>query len=102
MYRTLSAIGLVMSLTLLTVAPTAAGNDVNGGRGPAASAKNHRHCDWIGPGGRAVYRCGLSYEEVVKPARQTIFLRSDPPPPARSCDWIGPGGRAVYRCQVVN
>lgn len=52
-----------------------------------------RVCDWVGPGGRAVYRC-----TTVQPQQQSFLdLSNDPAPPI--CDWIGPGGRAVYRCQ---
>lgn len=102
MYRTLSAIGIVMSMTLLAVAPTQAGDeDVKAPRPHPGAVKVHRHCDWIGPGGRAVYRCGLSQDLVVKAPRQALVLKAYTPP-QRTCDWIGPGGRAVYRCQVIN
>lgn len=56
-------------------------------------AAPRRVCDWVGPGGRAVYRC-----TIVQPEQQSFL---DPPndPAQRTCDWIGPGGRAVYRCR---
>jgi hypothetical protein len=50
----------------------------------------HRVCDWVGPGGRAVYRC-----TIVDSYKQS---RLDPPP-HRVCDWFGPGGRAIYMCR---
>jgi hypothetical protein len=49
------------------------------------------HCDWVGPGGRAIYRCNL------ESASPTVVSQHSTP--HRVCDWIGPGGRAVYRCQ---
>jgi hypothetical protein len=102
MYRTISAIAIVMSTTLLAVAPIkAADENVKPSRQNAGTVKPHRHCDWIGPGGRAVYRCGLSQNIVVKAARPALVLTAEPAP-QRTCDWIGPGGRAVYRCQTIN
>jgi hypothetical protein len=53
----------------------------------------HRVCDWIGPGGRAVYRCTT----IDAPKAPPLMLASDPPHP--HCDWIGPGGRALYLCR---
>jgi hypothetical protein len=55
-------------------------------------AAPRRVCDWIGPGGRAIYRCVL-----VNQAPLVVTQNNAAPP--RSCDWIGPGGRAVYRCR---
>jgi hypothetical protein len=52
-----------------------------------------RVCDWVGPGGRAVYRC-----TYVQPQQQS-FLEPRNDPAQRTCDWVGPGGRAVYRCR---
>lgn len=60
----------------------------------AVVAVPHRLCDWVGPGGRAVYRCTL-----VDPPQQRA---ADPPAdrtPHRVCDWVGPGGRALYLCR---
>ena len=54
--------------------------------------KLRRVCDWIGPGGRAVYRCNL-----VDPA--PTFLSQNVAASQRTCEWVGPGGRAVYRCR---
>lgn len=51
-----------------------------------------RVCDWIGPGGRAVYRC-----TTIEVPQLTLHLAADPPHPP--CDWIGPGGRALYLCR---
>jgi hypothetical protein len=51
----------------------------------------HRACDWIGPGGRAVYRC-----TTVEAPQTSLALASDPRP---HCDWVGPGGRALYVCR---
>ena len=50
------------------------------------------HCDWVGPGARAVYRCNL--DNGVSP-----IVVSQNREPQRICDWIGPGARAVYRCR---
>jgi hypothetical protein len=52
-----------------------------------------RVCDWVGPGGRAVYRC------TVVQAEQQSFLEPRNDPAQKACDWIGPGGPAVYRCR---
>jgi hypothetical protein len=52
-----------------------------------------RFCDWIGPGGRAVYRCSFVDPEPLIVSQNNIV------PQQRTCDWIGPGGRAVYRCR---
>jgi hypothetical protein len=49
-----------------------------------------RICAWVGPGGRAIYRC---HDAAI-----VDFVPSDQPA-RRSCGWVGPGGRAVYRCQ---
>lgn len=53
----------------------------------------HRVCDWVGPGGRAVYRC-----TVVESPQQT-FLEPKYEPARPHCDWVGPGGRALYVCR---
>ena len=55
----------------------------------AGSASPYRVCDWIGPGGRAVYRCTVVYPTASQNA----------PPRAKTCAWIGPGGRASYVCR---
>jgi len=63
MNRTKLVIGIVMSMTLLAIAPAKAGDqDGKVTRQHAKSQANddpppQRNCDWIGPGGRAVYRC---------------------------------------------
>lgn len=51
-----------------------------------------RVCDWVGPGGRAVYRC-----QIVDPQQQSFLEPKNDPAPR--CDWIGPGGRALYVCR---
>jgi hypothetical protein len=48
-----------------------------------------RVCDWVGPGGRAIYRC-----TTVQPQQQAYV-----DPPHHGCDWVGPGGRAIYVCR---
>ena len=102
MHRAISAIAIVMSITLLPAAPIkAADEDVKVSRQHADRITPHRHCDWIGPGGRAAYRCGSSHDIVAKAPGRALVLTADPPP-QRTCGWIGPGGRAVYRCQVIN
>jgi hypothetical protein len=52
----------------------------------------HRVCDWIGPGGRAVYRC-----TTVDAPQASLVPAGEPSHP--HCDWIGPGGRALYLCR---
>jgi len=46
-----------------------------------------RTCDWIGPGGRAVYVCKSAAVQQNTAVHQ------------RTCDWVGPGGRAIYVCR---
>jgi hypothetical protein len=53
---------------------------------------SHRVCDWIGPGGRAVYRC-----TTVEAQQTPRIATADQPRP--HCDWVGPGGRAIYVCR---
>jgi len=53
------------------------------------SLQPHRVCDWVGPGGRAVYRCTVVYPEAVSDSRSA----------GKTCGWIGPGGRAIYACR---
>lgn len=53
----------------------------------------HRICDWIGPGGRAVYRCKVI--EYPQPS----FVVTDNAAAHRTCGWVGPGGRASYVCR---
>jgi hypothetical protein len=52
----------------------------------------HRVCDWVGPGGRAVYRCSIVDPEPLVVAQNNIASQ-------RACGRVGPGGRAVYRCR---
>jgi hypothetical protein len=55
----------------------------------------HRVCDWIGPGGRAVYRC-----TTVEAAPQVVVVTQDTTPPHRTCGWLPPAGpRAPYACR---
>jgi hypothetical protein len=86
---------VALDMTLAAVAPTEAAHH-------KAQTRHHlvkmepqpvRVCDWVGPGGRAVYRC-----TYIQPQQQS-FLEPRNDPTRRTCDWIGPGGRAVYRCQ---
>jgi hypothetical protein len=60
-------------------------------KAPQIDKTPHSVCDWIGPGARAVYRCGLADPPLV--------LTQNTVTPQRSCDWVGPGARAVYRCR---
>jgi hypothetical protein len=65
-----------------------------GARKPPAAAPTYaqaHHCDWVGPGARAVYRCNL---DVTPPWFVTqVYV------PHRVCDWVGPGARAAYVCR---
>jgi len=66
---------------------------------PAAVVKQdnapHRVCDWIGPGGRAVYRC-----TTVEAAPPPLVVSQDTTPPHRTCGWLPPAGpRALYACR---
>jgi hypothetical protein len=94
----LFALGLVP----LAVASVEAGHHQKGDRlavvaaQPQASAvpltyAQVHHCDWVGPGGRAVYRCNLA-----EPSQPLVVVSQAP---RRVCDWIGPGGRAQYMCR---
>ena len=56
----------------------------------AVASTPARVCEWVGPGGRAVYRC---HDVAMVDSAPTAT------PAQRTCDWVGPGGRAVYRCQ---
>lgn len=55
----------------------------------------HRVCDWIGPGGRAVYRC-----TTVEATPQPLVVTQDTTLPHRTCGWLPPAEpRAVYACR---
>ena len=55
----------------------------------------HRVCDWIGPGGRAVYRC-----RTIEATPQPLVVTQDTTLPHRTCGWLPPAGpRAVYACR---
>jgi len=53
-----------------------------------------RVCDWVGPGGRAIYRC-----TTVQPQLQSSLDPKNEPAHRPTCDWVGPGGRAIYVCR---
>jgi hypothetical protein len=68
MHRIVSVIGIVMSMTVCAVAQAQAddqgvkashqhASNVKVPRGIFDEQSPQRICDWIGPGGRAVYRC---------------------------------------------
>jgi hypothetical protein len=89
------------SLLLLAVASVEASHHRKGDRfdivaseqqaAPLTYAQLH-HCDWVGPGARAVYRCNL-----VDPQSSAVVARETTP--TRHCDWVGPGARAMYVCR---
>jgi hypothetical protein len=89
---------VALGITLIIVAPSqAAYHHLKVRHHLGAIAKSdppapHRVCDWVGPGGRAIYRC-----TSVEALQTSIVLASGPPRP--HCDWIGPGGRALYVCR---
>jgi hypothetical protein len=89
---------VALGITLVIVAPSqAAYHHMKARHHHSPIAKSnppapHRVCDWIGPGGRAVYRC-----TTVDAPQTSLSLAIDPPHP--HCDWIGPGGRALYVCR---
>jgi hypothetical protein len=103
--RSTELIGLVVSLTFFYVIGGLYITDSHAGIFKEKSPHHRAHavravkiittpqrvCDWIGPGGRAVYRCS-----IVDPAP---FVITQNALSQRSCDWVGPGGRAVYRCK---
>ena len=70
MLRTISAIGIVLSLILLAVVPTQAAD---------LKTKVSRH--------------------VVKTSRHALAVPQDGAMPQPICFWVGPGGRAIYRCR---
>jgi hypothetical protein len=94
--RKAASISAAIGMAILVVAPSQAANHkVSHHRShiiKSEPAAPHRVCDWIGPGGRAVYRC-----TTVEETKQSLLLMQDPPRP--HCDWIGPGGRALYMCR---
>jgi len=79
MLRAISALGFVASLMCCS-----------------AGQAQATYCDWIGPGGRAVYRCGSIASSGVTPQRRVMLKYGQPP--QRHCDWVGPGDRATYPC----
>lgn len=110
MLRTISAISIALSLTVMAVPTSDAGSNV--GAGNQSIKRPHqarvfrqsepvrrRTCDWVGPGGRAVYRCGPTEPLDVTGPLQRLAISQNDPAPQRTCDWVGPGGRAVYRCR---
>jgi hypothetical protein len=94
--RKATSFSVALGMVILFVAPSqAAYHKVSHHRSHTVKSDppaQHRVCDWIGPGGRAVYRC-----TTVEVTRQSLLLTQDPPHP--HCDWIGPGGRALYVCR---
>ena len=93
-----------LSLLPLAVASVEAGHHRKGDRlaivaapphssAPALTYAQLHHCDWVGPGARAVYRCNLA-----EPSQPLVVVSQDRAP-RRVCDWIGPGARAQYMCQ---
>ena len=80
MLRGISALGFVASLICCS-----------------AGQAQATYCDWVGPGGRAFYRCGLISSSDVTPQRHVAFKYDTPA--QRHCDWVGPGGRAIYLCR---
>jgi hypothetical protein len=89
MYRIKTTLIAASSLVCLAAA-TADATPPQAEPATATYAQLH-HCDWVGPGGRAVYRCNL---ESLSPQPVVVSQK-----PHRVCDWIGPGGRAVYMCR---
>jgi len=92
MRRTTSTICLSIGIALFAIASTQAEPyraKANFHRVPVAQEKQQRVCDWVGPGGRAVYRCKIV--EVI----------ADPPQEHRTCGWVGPAAppRAIYACR---
>jgi hypothetical protein len=114
--RRTTSIGIVLSLMLVAVAPTRAA-DLGTKAGRHVKVSHHvrsgesdrqalpgvavspRNCDWIGPGGRAIYRCGLDRGSALN-GGQAFRVAQNDAPPQRICAWVGPGGRASYHCGV--
>jgi hypothetical protein len=107
MRRTIALIGMIAAVTVqdLATAP-AADHAAKIVYHHALAAKANPDCDWIGPGGRAVYRCRWNTENTFAgnafTARRRPSTLAADPPAQRICDWVGPGGRAVYRCRVAD
>jgi hypothetical protein len=84
---------IVIALSLVCLAAASAdATPPQAGPATESYAQVH-HCGWVGPGGRAIYRCNLE-----SASEQPIVVSQDRTP-HRVCDWVGPGGRAVYRCR---
>jgi hypothetical protein len=82
---------IALGMITAAVAPTeAAVHKAKVHRPLIAAPAPQRVCDWVGPGGRAIYRC-----TTVEPQRQAYIDAA----PHRTCDWVGPGGRAMYVCR---
>jgi hypothetical protein len=95
---------LALSLLPLAIASVEAGHHKKGDRLNVVAARwqssattltyaQFHHCDWVGPGARAVYRCNLA-----EPSQPLVVVSQDHAP-RRVCDWIGSGARAQYMCR---
>jgi hypothetical protein len=88
--RRLVILWIALAMVVFVAAPTeAAVHRAKPHRALITTPAPQRVCDWVGPGGRAVYRC-----TTVQPQLQVYV-----DPPTRHCDWVGPGGRALYVCR---
>ena len=84
---------IVITLGLVCLAATSADATPPQAEPATESYAQVHHCGWVGPGGRAIYRCNLE-----SASEQPIVVSQDRTP-HRVCDWVGPGGRAVYMCR---
>ena len=96
--RKVASLCVALGMTLFIVAPSQAAyqhTKIRHHHGSVVKSEppaTHRVCDWIGPGGRAIYRCTTAEEPQT-----TLRVAGEPPHP--HCDWIGPGGLALYVCR---
>jgi hypothetical protein len=86
------SIYLALGMIVAAVAPTKAAVHSGKTHHPVSATQPgpQRVCDWVGIGGRSIYRC-----TTIQPQQQAYVEAA----PHRGCDWVGPGGRAIYVCR---
>jgi len=94
--RLTPSICIAVSMTCCAIVPTQAAK-IKYHHAPVVirdEVAPHRVCDWIGPGGRAVYRCRIE-------SQQPSLVSQNDPPAERTCSWLAAGGppRGIYTCR---